>query len=346
MNKYQKMIRGFILLVVSCSWLISQKVFAAEESQSATGFSVESIMAENQVDIRKTYFYLKMTPSQPQVIQVKIRSTQVEPVTVKLGIHNAISSSVGAIDYAKTNPTLDKSLKNPITELVTINDNLKEVTVENFEERIIEYTIQPPAEAFSGVKLGSLRFVKKEGNSESDNDEQSGLASQYAYVIALMLTEDGERFNLGADLKLTDVDLKLSNGRKVVAATIQNDQPKVMREMVIEGRVQRKGDTKVLAKNSMTDFSVAPNSNFDFKMPLDLNDFSPVTYVFTGKAEADGKVWNWKEEFTVSGDTARKVNKETVFKLVIPGWAPWMAAGLVLALLVFLMVLIRRQRQW
>lgn len=336
--------RGFILLVmvISC-WLFSDHAHADEENQAGAGFTVESVIPDNQVDIRKTYFYLKMTPNTPQVIQVKVRSTQVAPVTVKVAVHDAISSSVGAIDYARTNPKLDESLKNPITELVMINDDLKEVTVENYEEKIVEYTIQPPAETFPGVKLGSLRFVKKDENAEVDS---TGLSSEYAYVVAIMLTEDDERFNLGADLKLKNVDLKLSNGRKVIAANIQNDQPKVMREMVIDGQVKRKGETEELAKNHQENFSVAPNSNFDFEMPLDLNDFTAGTYIFTGKAEADGKVWNWEEEFTISSDKAAKVNKETVFKLVIPSWVPWVAGGLIIFLIVLLVYLIRRQRLW
>lgn len=341
---YKRIIRGFLLLVTfSCSWLFSE-VSYGQETQAGAGFTVESIIPENQVDIRKTYYYLQIEPSTPQVIQVKVKSIQEAPVTVKLAVHDAVSSSIGAIDYASENPKLDVSLKNPITDFVTINDNQQEITVENYEEKIVEYTIQPPAESFSGVKLGSLRFVKKEDNPETD--EQTGLASEYAYVIALMLTEDGERFNLGADLKLKKVNLKLSNGRKVIAANIQNDQPKVMRAMVIDGQVKRKGETEELAKNHQEKFSVAPNSNFDFEMPLDLNDFTAGTYVFTGKAEADGKVWNWEEEFTISDDRAKKINKETVFKLVIPKWVPWVAAGLILSLLGLILCLVRRQRQW
>ncbi|OJG61222.1 hypothetical protein RV07_GL002069 [Enterococcus malodoratus] len=198
---------------------LSPSPVKAENTQSPTGFTVESVIPENQVDTTKTYFYLKMTPNMPQTIQVKVRSTQKEAVTVKLTIHDAISSSNGAIDYANSDPKLDKSLKQPITELVTISDKQKEVTVVNFEEKIVDYQIQPPKNFFSGIKLGSLRFVKK-----GEDEKQSGLTTEYAYVIALMLTEDGEPFNQGANLALKKVDLIRSKGKKVVAATIQNGQ--------------------------------------------------------------------------------------------------------------------------
>lgn len=343
--KDNRIIRGFMILVVigfSCL-LFPDRVHAEEENQAGAGFTVESVIPDNQVDIRKTYFHLKIEPGVSQVIQVKVRSTQEAPVTVKLAVHDAISSSVGAIDYAREKPKLDESLKNPITQIVSIKENVKEVTVENYEEKIIEYVIQPPEETFPGVKLGSLRFVKKEADAETDS---TGLSSEYAYVIALMLTEDGEQFNFGADLTLKKVDLKLSNGRKVIAATIQNDQPKVMQKMVIDGQVKKKGETEILTRNHKENFSVAPNSNFDFELPLDLNDFAAGTYVFTGKAEADGKVWNWEEEFTISQDKSAKINKETVFKLVIPSWVPWVTGGLVLALASLIVLLVKRQKKW
>lgn len=346
MKNKNKIFRGFLLLVmVSCFWLWSDAVHAEDnQDQEATGFTVQSVIPDNQVDANRTFFYLQVEPAKPQVIQVKVRSTRVEPVTVKVEIHDAVSSSVGAIDYAKYDPKLDESLNDPITSFVTINDDQTEVTVQNYEEKVIEYTIQPPATPFSGVKLGSLRFVNKDENAE--RDPQTGLSTEYAYVIALMLREDDERFNMGADLHLKEVDLKLSNGRKVIAANIQNNQPKVLQEMEIQGNVKRKGESEILAHNRMGHFAVAPNSNFDFEMPLDLNAFSAGTYVFTGKAEGDGKVWRWEEEFTIDSNKAAKINEETAFKLVIPWWVPWVAGGLSLAFVLLIIYLVKRQRQW
>lgn len=339
---YKKMI-SFILLGFICC-IVPMQAQADETGDTPAGFTVESVIPENQVDVTKSYFYLQVEPETEQVIQVKVRSKQEEPVTVKLAVHDAVSSSVGAIDYAKAKPNLDESLKQPITELVKINDEQKEITVANFEEKIVEYTIKTPKEPFSGVKLGSLRFVKKD-DSEADK-EQSGVVPEYAYVIAMMLTQDKETFNHGADLKLKEVDLKLSNGRKVVAANLQNDQPKVLQELKLQGQVKRKGETDILAEYEMEDFSVAPNSNFDFEIPLGLDSFRPGTYVFTGEGQGDGRTWRWEQEFTIGQAKADKVNEEAAYQLRVPGWVPWVAAGLLLFLVGLIGGLIYRQKQW
>ncbi|WP_429958883.1 DUF916 domain-containing protein [Enterococcus sp. AZ196] len=166
-------------------------------TESKMGFSIESVIPENQLDKTKSYYYLSMQPGQKQTIQVKVKSLQKDPVTVMVAVHDAVSSSVGAIDYAKENPKLDKSLKNPITSLVKPQDGVKEVTVKDKEEKLVSFDITMPEKAFEGVKLGSLRFVKRDKMAEK---QKTGLVPKYARVVALMLTEDDETFNHGADL--------------------------------------------------------------------------------------------------------------------------------------------------
>lgn len=339
-----KNIVGFILLGFICCFVFPSHTQAEESGETPAGFTVESVIPENQVDVTKSYYYLKVDPDTEQTIQVKVRSMQEEPVTVKLAVHDAVSSSVGAINYAEEKPKLDESLKNPISELIKIKDQQKEITLTNFEEKIVEYTIKTPKDPFKGVKLGSLRFVKKD-DPEAEK-KQTGVVPEYAYVIAVMLTEDEGTFNHGADLHLKDVDLKLSNGRKVVAATIQNDQPKVLQELKIQGEVKRKGESDVLVEHKAEDFSVAPNSNFDFELPLGLESFRPGTYVYTGEGQGDGQTWKWEQEFTIGQAKADKINNEAAYQLRVPKWVPWVVGGLTVLMVGLIAYLIRRQKQW
>ncbi|MBO1307129.1 DUF916 and DUF3324 domain-containing protein [Enterococcus sp. 669A] len=333
----------FSSIMIIGFFLFSATSYAADDAQGGAGYTVESIIPENQVDKKYTFFYLKTTPEQPQTIEVKVISTQEDPVTVKVAIHDAVSSSVGEIDYAQAKPKLDKSLSNPITSFVKVQDGVKEVTVANFEEKIVAFEITPPKESYAGVKLGSIRFLREAEESESD---QTGLVPEFARVIAVMLTEDETTFNHGAELHLKNVDLTLFNGRKIIAANIQNDQPKVLQEMTIKGKVTRKGEKDVMAEQEQSNFSVAPNSNFDFQLPLGVERFTPGTYVFTGEATGDDRTWKWEEEFTVGREQADKVNEETVFKIIVPAWVPWVAAGLLIGLIGLIVYLVRRQRQW
>lgn len=296
----------------------------ADNSQAAAGFTVESVIPTNQVDTNKSYFYLKVVPDVSQTIQVKVRSTQEAAVTVKLEVHDAISSSNGSIDYTQAKPKLDESLKKPLTELVTLSEKQREITVANFEEKIVEYKIDPPKTSFSGIKLGGLRFVKKEIDDETS---RGALATEYAYVIAVMLTEDESPFNRGAELKLKEIKSKFSKGKNVIAATIQNDQPKLLQEATIKGSIRKKNETQVLDKYKIRDFSVAPNSNVDFEVPIEQKNYPVGKYIFLGEVKAEGRSWRWEKEFRISKEVGNNKNEEEksdierfswVFCLLVP----------------------------
>ncbi|MGL9749181.1 hypothetical protein IGI50_003161 [Enterococcus sp. DIV0170] len=340
-EKGKKVSLVFLFLWMSFFFPIAGQ--AEEATQNPAGFTVESVIPDNQVDKTRTYYYLKVAPSKKQTIRAKVISTQKDPVTVDINVHDAVSSSVGAIDYAKKNPKLDESLNDPITDLVKVKNNLKKVTVQNFEEKTIEYEINAPKERFSGVKLGSLRFVRMPDQKEKT---KNGLSSEYARVIALMLTEDESTFNSGADLQVRKVQLALSNGRKAISANIQNDQPKVAQDLTLKGNVVKKGEKKIIAKREIENFSVAPNSNFNFEILLGLDRFAPGTYIFKGEAKGKEKTWSWKKEFKVGNKHASKVNEKTVYRIHIPKWVPFGGAGLILSMIGLIAYLVRRQRQW
>jgi len=334
-KQFSSKILGILLLTWACYSFPA--LVEADESQAAAGFVVESVIPTTQVDTTKSYFYLKVEPDIPQTIQVKVRSTQEAAVAVKLGIHDAVSSSNGSIDYTQVKPKLDTSLKNPITELVTLKEEQKEVTVANFEEKIIEYRIQPPKASFSGIKLGALRFVKKAAN---DQVGQSALSTEYAYVIALMLTEDEQPVNQGAELKLKKVGMKFSKGKKVVAATIQNNQPKLLQGATIKGSIRQKSDTRVSDEQEIEEFSVAPNSNFAFNIPLEQASYPAGIYVFSGVVKADDRKWRWEKEFEIAREIGSRENEEGKIKRF--SW--------VLCLIVVIFFgssyLVQRQRGW
>lgn len=333
-----------LLLTLVLLFLFPSRTEAENTStEEKMGFSVESVIPENQVDTTKSYFYLSVAPEQKQTIQVKVKNLQEEPLTIQVKVHNAVSSAVGAIDYAKDKPKLDSSLKRPITDIVKVKDNVKTIDLKGKEEKTVDIEVTVPQKVFSGVKLGSIRFLRK---NEKVSKKQTGVVPQYARVIAVMLTEDEAPFNQGAELHLKRVNLQLSNGRKVIAARIQNDQPKVLQEMTIQGNIRKKGEKKTLDKHKMENFSVAPNSNFDFEIPLGLENFQSGTYVFTGKAEGDGRTWRWRQEFTIGNDQAKKVNEESVYKVVVPAWVWWTALLMILTLIGLIGYLMYRQRQW
>ncbi|MDN3194221.1 WxL protein host-binding domain-containing protein, partial [Enterococcus faecalis] len=77
-------------------------------------------------------------------------------------------------------------------------------------------------------------------------------------------------------------------------------------------------------------------------------DLRPGTYIFEGKAvlkEDEQQVWPFKQEFTISSQEAKKLNKEAVVKLVLPTWWNQAFYGLLAATIVSLILAIWRFTQ-
>ncbi|EOH77513.1 WxL protein host-binding domain-containing protein [Enterococcus malodoratus] len=92
----------------------------------------------------------------------------------------------------------------------------------------------------------------------------------------------------------------------------------MVKEMTIKGSIRRKGENKTLDTHEMKDFSIAPNSNFDFEVPVKLKDFRTGTYVFTGSAKENGHTWRWTKEFTIDSDKLEKMKDEAAHQVHVP----------------------------
>lgn len=333
----KKIFTAFSFLVLAF-FLGSTAAFADEtedeKNKDSMGFTVEAVIPSNQVDQSKSFFFLKTTPNAEQTIQVKVKSTRKEPRTLTVAVNNAMTSSEATIDYGVDQPELDDSLKIPLTDLVTVPDDFKEVTVENYEEKVIDLKIKAPAEPFAGIKLGAIRLI---GTTDQN---KAGLSVETGYTIGLVLTEDAAQYDLGGELTLKKVDVLLANGSKVVGVTLQNAEPKVIDGLKLHVKIRKKDSDKVLFEKKGTDLAVAPNTSFMYQIPMGIEQVQAGKYLVDITAENAVSNWKWMEEITITEETADKINEETIDKVLTPSWVP--AATIVLtvifAILIFLIV--------
>ncbi|WP_413538176.1 DUF916 and DUF3324 domain-containing protein [Enterococcus malodoratus] len=316
------------------------------ENEKRAGFTVQAVLPESQINDRISFYHLLVQPGAAQTVEVKIFNSSAEKQTYKVEVIRAATNKNGLITYDERDKPADKSMKLPITDIAKPKN--KEVSVEAYSEGKAEIDITAPAEPFSGITLGGIRISLKD-EKEDEADQGMSVKNTYGYAIGMILTEDANTPIYGeTELKLSSLKPEVDYGSKVLEALIQNPHPEAMENLEAEGKITKKGNDKVIAKHAVKPVKIAPNSIFPFQIDWGMQEVAAGDYTFTGKIKGETKSWDFKEDFTITREMAKKMNKQTAFRVFIPEWWTKTFYGVLLVtviLVLFLMLrLIKRKK--
>ena len=112
--------RCFLSISVFHIFIIVPKVEATEEMK--TKFTVTPVLPENQVSGTSSYYDLILAPKQSSTIVLDIKNKTDEKLSIVLTLANASTNDNGLIVYNDFDKPLDSSLKVPLTDLVTLEN--------------------------------------------------------------------------------------------------------------------------------------------------------------------------------------------------------------------------------
>ena len=327
-----KTMRWLIVTVFICVMALSiPSAVQAEEADDNmnTKFTVKPNIPENQAKNTQSYYDLIVKPGQKQEVELSLINKTDEELTIDLNLANAVTNDNGLIVYNDFEKKPDSSLKVPLTTLIKLPE--EHVKVPAKKTVTAKMTVEIPANGFQGLVLGGVYASLAEDEKE-EKGKSTGLTSRYGFnvAIALRMSEDTPMY-LAETLQLVKLVPTIALGNKSVQAVIQNPTSAIFPEVRLEGKVTKKGETKEYAKRILPSVRFAPNSTMNFHL-----DF--------GK-EDEQQVWPFKQEFTISSQEAKKLNKEAVVKLVLPTWWNQAFYGLLVATIVSLILAIWRFTQ-
>ena len=323
------------LFVVFFSMIGSKTAFAKDDA--GLGYTVQAIPSSKQIDPEKTYFYIQTAPGEEEELRVKIASTQEEEVTVKVYASDAFTGDSGTIEYTQDSKLLDTTLQNPITSMTKIET--PSITVGNFEEKEAIIKLTPPKESYAGVKMGALVFELDKG----DNKETVG--NKFAYRVGLFTAETGDDFKDSKTLNFLDAKSTIKRGKKMILATLQNPEPKILSNIQINAEVKEKGKQAVLKRKKVENYTLAPNSHFDFEIDWGTSKVKAGTYVLTMNISNNYNDWKFEKEFTISGEQAKKMNDESGFKIITPTWIKIVTILCFVGMFLVMVILVVRRKE-
>ena len=350
MKNCQKLTRALLLMMILVLFPVHS--FAGEtddssdssEGKETVGYSIHAVLPENQLPDSNSYFYLKVEPEQKQTLAVEITNDSDEAKKFKVEVNAASTNRNGLVVYDDPTVEPDESLTYPMNEIAKPQKAEVEVPAHEKGRALIDVTV--PKEAFKGILLGGVHVSMVADEDETSEQKAMGISNKYAYVLGLVLTEDEKSPLFGqSDLKLAGVKPEIDYGSKVLEAAIQNPNPEVFNELEVTGNIHKKGSTKKIAEKKQSDIKIAPNSIFPYQLDWGIQTVEAGTYIFEAKAKAGDKEWVFEEEFTITRQQARQLNKEAVIKQVVPDWWFYSVIGVGVLTVLFIGLRIARWKK-
>ena len=327
-----------ILFIVLGICGMKEKQVVATENQNDVGFYVTPVTPATQLDLSRSFFYVKTEPEKEQILKVNVTNTTKEEKTIEINIANAMSTENGQIDFQEV-LVKETSLKNSVEELITTKD--KEITLKSDETKTVEFSMKPSKDHYEGVKMGAITFKNKSG------EEANGMVSVYnSYKIDVVLSENGDDFRNGEVLKLKKVGPELNKGRKVIQAEIQNPESKLVRNLEIKAKLIDKKNNKEIKNIHTIDYGLAPNSVLPFIFDLGLSNIKPGEYKVKMTITNVDNQWDLEKDFKINNEQAKKLNDESPFRINTPQRVKFLSILLGISVVVIIIILIKRKNKW
>lgn len=325
-------------------------------------FSVDPVLPTNQVHSKVGYYDLLLAPGQKQTITMKLSNQTDEMVAVDVSIASATTNINGVVEYSPNSIEPDSSLKYNIKDY-TKGPGKVEIPAKTVKEIQVEVTM--PDSSFDGLIAGGITFKQDPNQLESNQSDSQGISiqNQYQFVVGLLMQQTDKV--VPPVLNMINVIPAQVNYRNVINANFQNSAMGFLRDMAVDAHVTHKGQSDVLYKVQKDSMSMAPNSNFDFPMPLSGERFQPGTYTYEADVyglkdpkgqyvhgeDAQGNPqhytyhWKFSKDFTISGSKASDLNAQDVTVQPDNSWIYWLTGVIVLILVILILFFVLWKRR-
>ncbi|UQS81857.1 DUF916 and DUF3324 domain-containing protein [Bombilactobacillus folatiphilus] len=321
-------------VLVLAFWGICCKSVQAKDNaptQQDRSFTVKAILPKNQVTDKETFFDLQVKPNQKQKLSMIVMNIGKKPMTIKINLNNAYTSSNGIISYDRSKVKLYQPLQPSLTDLI-IGKRTATVKVQPQETKIVSFPYKAPAEPFKGIILGGIVATSAVGSSTKSN---FAIQNQIQYVTGIVLRSNMD--HVQPDLKMSkEVTGKSRSTQQGIGFTLYNPAPINVSGMKMNAHFIR--NKKQHIKKTMSSLQVAPNSKWQVMIPF--KKVKPGSYKLNLTLTAkNGYKKSFVRHFTISKAQTAILHKKTTpkrYNRVLP----WIFVGFFLVIILGLVYLL------
>ncbi|ERL63712.1 DUF916 and DUF3324 domain-containing protein [Schleiferilactobacillus shenzhenensis] len=325
-------------------WFIGrnpQSAVAAEMDVKSAPFTVTPVYPSQQSAGGNVGFDLLMTPGQTVSLDLKVRNKTEKVQRAVITPTFATTSYKGTIDYQQFNAKPDSTLVHPLT---TLGPRKQTVSLPPGKTILVKQNVTIPSSDFNGVILGGFDIRQKDQPTKAlKKSGRVAITNDTAYLVSTLILV-GKTESVKPDFKLNRVGPTTFNARPAVEFNLQNTQAMYVsnKGLSVTAKVTPRGSRKtVIALNQA--MSYAPNSNATVPMVFDGRDIPSGNFTLHLVAKTDEQTWRFTRNFTISADTASRLNRANVTAKPNYLWL-WIVIGLLVLLFVVVIIVFLYRR--
>lgn len=295
-------------LGVAIIFLLLSLVTGIVTQASEINFSVKAILPENQRSKEISYFDLRVVAGEVQTLSVELVNETEEDLTIYASANSAITNDNGVVDYSYQDTKKDPSASFTFSEIASIP---KEVVLPKQSKKIVEGVITIPKDPFDGYVLGGLYFEQKEdGESKAKGQGALAVGNRFSYVVGVLLSETDKEVR--PELALNEVKPTQINGNNALSMNIQNKKAAMIKKLQLDAKLYYESESKPRYENHQESLTMAPNTNFNYKIDLKEQPFVAGNYTVKIKANDGYRDWTWERTFEIEEKEAKKYNATAI----------------------------------
>ena len=312
---------------------------------SAMNFSIRAIMPENQRSGQSSFFDLIMEPGSEQIVEIEVINSTSEEMIYNIDLAMGTTDQGGTLAlYSRPEIPQDSTQRFYIDQIATMD--ISKVIIPGNQSARIPIRVTMPNEPFTGVILAGISVTEESPNaSDEAGQEGIGLISEFMMSMPLFIRQ--YESHIENDLILTDVWADQVNHRNTIKANLQNIQPMLISQMEVRATVSRVSNGEILFERISDLLQMAPNSNFDFQIPLGGQAYQAGEYLLRIEVDSEERDWSFERTFTITDEEASSFNATDVTIQRISLW--WFIAGggglLLLIIVIFILIFRRKNKR-
>lgn len=272
---------------------------------------VQPIFPENQRCTEVGFFDLLLEPGAQQTIEIEISNLSEEnPIVVRIEPATATTDKGGVVHYTprrgEGESSRDHTLPFAFEELVLTPHSLE---LAPGEVHRVPITIQMPEVPFDGVIAGGF-CISQEIDLEAAREEAGLILNLFNFEMPVLLRQNENPVQ--PDLQILQVGASQWNLRNMIAVHLQNPEMMFINQMDIQAHVTDKVSGQVVAEYHAQGLQMAPNSNFEWGIPLEGELFTEGDFVLQMEVTSRNGQWRFTEAFQIELEEANAWNEIAV----------------------------------